>query len=127
MAPDPNVSAVVHLQAPERPETEPVPASGPQAGALTQQDIAKAKSHFTSAGFEVHAPLGLSFSIGGKRSLFERVFGQALSVDEETVGASVRTEGGGLDLPIEGLPDDIRARVRAVTFVEPPPLIFADQ
>jgi len=115
MAPDPNVSAVVHLQPPE------------SASSLTQQDIAQTKGHFTSAGFEVHAPLGLSFSIGGKRSLFERVFGEALSVDEETLGASVRTQEGGMDLPTGGLPEEIRSRVRAVSFVEPPPLIFADQ
>ncbi|MEO6120533.1 MAG: hypothetical protein ABIW46_00475 [Acidimicrobiales bacterium] len=113
MATDQNVSAVVQLAG--------------ARGSLTQQDIAKAKGHFTATGFEVHAPLGTSFSIGGKRSLFERVFGQPLTVDEQTVGAVVTVEGGGLDLPIEGLPDDLRAQVKGVSFMPPPPLVFADQ
>lgn len=113
MATDPIVSAVVQLAV--------------ERNGLTQQDIAKAKGHFTSAGFEVHAPLGTSFSIGGKRSLFERVFGQSLSVDEETIGAVVTTEGGGLELSISALPDEIRVQVKAVSFMPPPPLVFADQ
>jgi len=113
MAFDPTVSAVVQLAGDRE--------------ALTQQDIAKAKGHFTAAGFEVHAPLGTSFSIGGKRSLFERVFGQALSVDDDNVGAVVTLEGGGLALPVEGLPDEVRAQVKGVHFVPPPPLVFTDQ
>lgn len=118
MASDPNVSAVVYLAAAKPP--------GEGDGTVTQQDIAKTKAHFTSTGFEVHAPLGLSFSIGGKRSLFERVFGQSLNIDEENLGVSVTTEGGSLELPLEGLPGEIKQRVRAVTFMPPPPLMFAD-
>ncbi|HVL92911.1 MAG TPA: hypothetical protein VM264_06160 [Acidimicrobiales bacterium] len=113
MASDPTVSAVVQLAAPR--------------DSLTQQDIAKAKGHFTAAGFEVHAPLGTSFSIGGKRSLFEKVFGQSLTVDEQTVGAVVTVEGGSLELPTEALPEDVRAQVKGVSFMPPPPLVFSDQ
>lgn len=112
MASDPNVSAVVQLAA--------------ERNGLTQQDIAKAKGHFTAAGFEVHAPLGTSFSIAGKRSLFERVFGQSIMVDEETIGAVATVEGGGLELPTSALPDDVRAQVKGVSFMPPPPLVFAD-
>ncbi|MGH9155590.1 MAG: hypothetical protein ACRD1K_07125 [Acidimicrobiales bacterium] len=112
MATDPTVSAVVQLAG--------------ARGSLTQQDIAKAKGHFTAAGFEVHAPLGTSFSIGGKRSLFERVFGQSVCVDEETVGAVVTVEGGGLELPTAGLPDEVRSQVKGVSFMPPPPLVFSD-
>ncbi|MGH9165500.1 MAG: hypothetical protein ACRDZW_08335, partial [Acidimicrobiales bacterium] len=58
--------------------------------------------------------------------LFERVFGQSLAIDEENLGVSVTTEGGGLELPLETLPDEIQERVRAVSFMPPPPLMFAD-
>lgn len=109
---DPSISAVVHLASPR--------------DGLTQKDIAEAKSMFTSAGFEVHAPLGTSFSIGGKRSLFERVFGQSLTVDEETIGAVVTVEGGSLELSVDQLSEEMRAAVKGVSFVPPPPMVFSD-
>lgn len=119
MAKDPSVSAVVHLGrapgAPEPPEGSP---------AITRQDIYKAKGHFTSAGFEVHAPLASSFSIGGPKSLFERVFGERLKIDEDSLGGPVTTEDGGLELPLAGLPEEIGTTVRRVCFTAPPPLLL---
>lgn len=112
MAFDPTVSAVVQL------------ATG--RNHLTQQEIAKAKGSFTAAGFEVHAPLGTSFSIAGKRSLFERVFGQSISVDDETIGAVATVEGGGLELATTALPEELRSQVKGVSFMPPPPMVFAD-
>lgn len=84
--------------------------------------IARAKSYFTSAGFEVHAPLHTSFSIAGRRSLFETFFGDRLVVDEEVLGGSVTTEAGGSELALDRLPEEIRALVEKISFPPSPQL-----
>lgn len=81
--------------------------------------VAKAKSHFTSAGLEVHAPFSTSFSVGGSSSRFEDVFGTRIKVDDTLLG-SVTTEEGSLELPLETLPDEIREMVESVAFLPPP-------
>ena len=87
--------------------------------------IAPVKGHFTSAGFEVHAPLGSSFGIAGPKSLFEKTFDRVLRVNDKDLITSVTTESGELDLPLDSLPENLRAVVESVRFVEPPPLPFA--
>ncbi|MEO7836627.1 MAG: hypothetical protein ABIS21_03170 [Acidimicrobiales bacterium] len=82
-------------------------------------NIAKAKSHFTSAGLEVHAPFSTSFSVGGAPSRFESVFGEKIEVDDTLLG-SVTTEGGGLELRLDSLPEEIRDLVESVAFLPPP-------
>ena len=86
--------------------------------------ITPAKGHFTSAGFEVHAPLGSSFAIAGPKSQFEKTFGRALVVNEDNLVTTVSTEDGDMNLPLDSLPESLRATVESVRFVEPPPLIF---
>jgi hypothetical protein len=86
--------------------------------------ISPAKGHFTSAGFEVHAPLGATFAIAGPKSLFEKTFGRDLVVNDKDLIASVTTESGDLDLPLDPLPEGVRAVVESVRFVPPPPLQF---
>ncbi len=86
--------------------------------------IAPVKGHFTSAGFEVHAPLGSSFGIAGPQSLFEKTFNRALVINDQDLVTTVTVEGGGFDLPTDTLPDDIRAVVESVRFLPPPPLVF---
>jgi hypothetical protein len=86
--------------------------------------ITPAKGHFTSAGFEVHAPLGATFAIAGPKSLFEKTFGRDLVVNEEDLVASVTTDTGELELPLDPLPENLRAVVESVRFVPPPPLRF---
>ncbi len=86
--------------------------------------IAPVKGHFTSAGYEVHAPLGSSFGIAGPQSLFEKTFDRTLIINDQDLVTTVTVEGGGSDLPIDGLPDAIRAVVESVRFIEPPPLVF---
>ncbi len=86
--------------------------------------ITPAKGHFTSAGFEVHAPLGSSFGIAGPKSQFEKTFGRTLVVDEDSLPTTVTTEDGELSLPLDSLPENLRATVESVRFIEPPPLIF---
>ena len=122
MATDPTVSAIVELEgaAPAAAsDAEPGGAAGPPRDLA---NIAKTKSYFTNAGFEVHAPLGMSFSIAAKRSHFEDYFGQKLAIDEEDIFGAVTTEGGDAVLPLDPIPDDIRPMVRAVSFPPPPDL-----
>jgi hypothetical protein len=82
--------------------------------------LAKAKAYFTSTGFEVHAPVGETFSIAATKSLFEQFFGRGLVVDEETFGAPVTLDDGTRELPLDRLPPDARALIRRISF--PPPL-----
>ena len=86
--------------------------------------ITPAKGNFTSAGFEVHAPMGASFGIAGPKSQFEKVFGQDLVVNDKDLVTTVTTASGDLELPLDTLPENLRAVVESVRFVEPPPLVF---
>ena len=86
--------------------------------------ITPVKGHFTSAGFEVHAPLGSSFGIAGPKSQFEKTFDVILVVNDENLVTTVKTESGEMDLPLELLPDNIRTVVESIRFIDPPPLVF---
>jgi hypothetical protein len=108
MMQEPWVSAVVSLSVP----------------ANDLASITPAKGHFTSAGFEVHAPLAATFGIAGPKSLFEKTFGVGLVVNDQDLVTTVTTESGGLDLPLDPLPENLRAIVESVRFVAPPPLVF---
>lgn len=93
-----------------------VPTSG--------SDLARAKAYFTKSGFEVHAPLGLRFSIGNRKSRFESFFATSLVLDDDNPGSPATVEGGGRDLPTEPLPDEIRDMVESITLPEPLDLTF---
>src|SRR3954454_7543753 len=86
--------------------------------------ITPAKGHFTSAGFEVHAPLGATFGIAGPKSLFERTFDRVLVVNDQELVTTVTTDAGETDLPLDPLPENIRKVTESVRFIEPPPLSF---
>jgi hypothetical protein len=86
--------------------------------------ITPVKGHFTSAGFEVHAPLGSSFGIAGPKSQFEKTFDVILVVNDENLVTTVKTESGEMDLPLDLLPDSIRTVVESIRFIDPPPLVF---
>ncbi len=109
MMQEPLVSALVTLSVP----------------ANDMASISPVKAHFTTAGFEVHAPLGSSFGIAGPKSLFEKTFGQTLVVNDQELVTSVTVEGGGYDLPLDPLPENVQGVVESVRFIEPPPLPFA--
>ena len=79
--------------------------------------VARTKQFFANAGFEVHAPVGGSFSIGGKKSHFERFFETDLEIDEEQLGAPVSVTGGGRELTVETLPEEFRVLVQEIAFV----------
>lgn len=106
------MSAVVAL----RPSSE-----GAEPGAAVDpQVVARVKGHLASAGFEVLAPFATSFSVGAKTSLFAQVFGATVVVDEDQLPAQVHIEGGGHELPLDPLPDDVRAAVESISFIPPP-------
>ena len=109
MMQEPLVSALVTLSVP----------------ANDMASISPVKAHFTTAGFEVHAPLGSSFGIAGPKSLFEKIFGQTLVVNDQELVTSVTVAGGGYDLSLAPLPENVRGVVESVRFIEPPPLPFA--
>ena len=83
------------------------------------QALAQTKAYLTKAGFEVHAPFQTSFSIGAAKSLFEEYFGRQVMVEEGLI-SSVTLDGGGRELPVDALPDDIRPLVKSISFVPPP-------
>jgi hypothetical protein len=115
---DPTLSAVVTvLPAGERTTEAPVGALD-----LTEdlRAVGLAKARLTSAGFEVHAPMALSFSIGGKQSVFESVFGTKVVVDDSDLVRRVTTEDGGTDLPLDNLGDELRGLIKSVTFTPAP-------
>ncbi len=115
---DPTVSAVVTILPKEKRATET-----PESGVPLSEDlraVGLAKSRFTSAGFEVHAPFTGKFSIGGKRSLFESFFGEELIVDDTQLIRNVTTASGSYDLPLERLPDDLKGLVESISFTPPP-------
>jgi hypothetical protein len=110
---DPTVSAVVQMaDAGEREAAGAPPLHDNQATAQT-------KAFLTKAGFEVHAPFQTSFSIGAAKSLFEEFFGRKLVVEEGLI-TSVTVDGGGLELPVDALPDEVRPLVRSISFIPPP-------
>jgi len=108
MMQEPWVSAVVSLSVP----------------ANDMASIAPVKGHYTSAGFEVHAPLGATFGIAGPKSLFEKTFGLDLVVNDADLVTTVTTASGGLELPLDALPDNLRPVVESIRFIAPPPLVF---
>lgn len=80
--------------------------------------VARTKQFFANSGFEVHAPVGGSFSIGGKKSHFERFFEASLEVDEDQLGCPVSVEGGDRQLSLETLPEEFRVLVQDISFVQ---------
>jgi len=86
----------------------------------TMRITSMVKQHFTTSGFEVHAPFASSFSIAAKESVFEKFFGQKLVIDQEQLLGTVTTEAGGLELPMDMLPDDVAPHVKSISFIPPP-------
>lgn len=101
------------------------PSKGEPAGTRVPgpaSAMAQVKRYFEKAKFDIHAPIGVTFSIAARRSFFEQFFGQRLVIDEERFFAPVTTADGGDQLPIEGLPEEIRALVKSISLPPPPEL-----
>lgn len=78
--------------------------------------VARTKQFFANSGFEVHAPVGSTFSIGAKQSVFERFFEVGLTVDEEQLGNPVSLDDGGRVLRLDTLPDEVRSLIAEISF-----------
>jgi hypothetical protein len=109
-------------------DVAPVPAQ-PTGTTVPDQEnagqgnaIATVKRYFEKARFDIHAPIGMTFSIAARRSFFEQFFGTRLLVDEDRFFAPVTTADGGDQLPVERLPDEIRDLVLRISLPPPPEL-----
>lgn len=78
--------------------------------------VARIKQYLANTGFEVHAPVGATFSIGGKQSVFERYFEVELTVDESQLGSPVSTASGERHLSLSTLPEEFHGIVESITF-----------
>lgn len=115
---DPTVSAVVTILPKDQRSTDT-----PESGIPLSEDlraIGLAKSRFTSAGFEVHAPFTGKFSIGAKKSVFEEFFGEKVTVDDTQLIRSVTVESGGYAFPLDRLPNELQGLIASVEFMPPP-------
>ena len=115
---DPTLSAVVTILPKDKRTT-----NTPESGIPLSEDlraIGLAKSRFTSAGFEVHAPFTGKFSIGAKKSVFEEFFGEPVLVDDSNLIRKITNKDGGYELPLKNMPGDLQGLVGSVEFTPPP-------
>jgi len=86
----------------------PITAATLAANQPQKEAVEAARKLFREAGFELAPYLGISFSISGSRSLFEKFFGTRLDKLK------------GYELPLNSLPKKVAALIEAVTFTPPP-------
>jgi len=101
------------------------PGTGQPGGGYVRPEesaMVQVKRYFEKSKFDIHAPIGMTFSIAARRSFFEQFFGQRLVIDEEQFFVPVTTEDGGDQLPMEGLPAEIRVLVKSISLPPPPEL-----
>jgi hypothetical protein len=122
MGTDPPLAAEVILRPPggrlsgrDRITSANVAAYLPESAA-----VAAATDFFRDRGFEVSEPRGISFTITGPQSVFERTFGTSLAVIRQDGVTSVTGEPGTLELPLGQIPSKVRDVIEAVTFTPPP-------
>lgn len=114
-------AAILEGSSPSEPASSSRAVSAADVAVPTQGGaVARSKAYFTKAGFEVHAPLGVLFSIGNRKSRFETFFGQTLVIDEEQLGGPITTGAGSSQLPLEPLPEEIRELVESIVLPSPP-------
>ena len=75
---------------------------------------ARLRQWFAGRGFTTSAPAGISFSVTGARSLFEKTFHVEFDEKSNRPGLEV------LELPMPDLPAGLQDAVDAVTFSAPP-------
>ena len=117
---DINLSALVVL----RPEREG------RGGAIDSQNlgehlpsrkaIEESTQYFRSQGFGISDVVGISFSIEGRRSLFEQLFDQKLNLRGDRDRITSARAGSELEFDLRALPDTVTRHLLAVTFTSPP-------
>lgn len=80
------------------------------------KSAAAARARFKELGFEPGDLVANSFSITASRTAFERTFGTQL----HRIDHRLALEDGGLEFPLETLPEELRRYIEAVTFSTPP-------
>ena len=98
-----DISAQVVLRA-----KGPITAATLAANQPPKEAVEAAQKLFRAAGFELGPYVGISFSISGSRSLFEKFFRTSLD------------KLHGYELPLSVLPKEVAAVIEAVTFTPPP-------
>ncbi len=109
---------IPHVQIPEGVHIAPAPGEKTREVKVpvAVAQVARTKQFFANSGFEVHAPVGSTFSIGGKQSTFERFFDCELTVDESQLGSPVSTVAGDRHLELGTLPEEFQAIIGSITF-----------
>jgi hypothetical protein len=92
---------------------EPVTAENVEEFSPSEETVAEATRRFEELGFVV-SQSGVTLTLLGEPSLFEKVFGVKLAVEEDERGITVRAEGD----PV--VPDSLEDVVEGVVFPEPP-------
>ncbi|MHA7304565.1 hypothetical protein ACX80E_04855 [Arthrobacter sp. TMN-49] len=123
MAKNGELVALVVLQSPAGPPRDTELTAATLARHLPEPAaIATVQTVLATAGFTVHQPVGISFSIEAGASVFQRYFG----VTPVQSADGVWSAGDGAELPLDGLPAHARALVRAVVFEPPAELMGGD-
>lgn len=80
----------------------------------------KVRRFFSKIGFEVGSLFGNSFSLTGKRALFEKVF--HVRVNSVTSGALVVLKNGVTqsEFPLDRIPSEIKELIEAIAFTSAP-------
>ena len=76
-----------------------------------------ASGSFVSLGFRAGPLVGVTFSITASAGTFEDVFRTKL---QRSAKGGIECIAGGLELPLDQLPENVRTNVQTVTFTEPP-------
>jgi hypothetical protein len=100
----------------------PITAATLAAHAPDPSCVEAASTYLRRHGFEVGPLTGISVTATAPRSVVERTWGTRLRLDEASDGSALAatSSSGDPELPVDALPPDARAGVRAITFGRPP-------
>ena len=85
------------------------------------KSVLLAQSHFNSLGFQVTPMLGISFSIIGTPSVFEKIFQVTLQRNERKGMEVIKPKRlADNELPLDKLPRKLKQLIYAITFTPQP-------
>jgi subtilase family serine protease len=85
------------------------------------ETVEETTSAFTSAGFDIGAMVGISFSITGSVVTFEKVFETKLTYHNKKGIQAMLTDGSfSSELPLTEIAESIASLIVTVTFMPPP-------
>lgn len=98
------------------PKIESITSENLEAFMPDATRASQTRAHFESLGFEVGVLVGNSFSITASRKTFEQHFQTKILHAKQHASL----ENGSLELPISGLPNEMKATINTVSFSAPP-------